>query len=501
MASDSGAIGFYQRDENKLDHLAYAVQVFLGTQIICAQCHDHPFDQWTQMDFYGMAAYTHGINNRGATLDLVTLPASAKKQGFALEDLNDVRKAISGALQPLKYASIKLDERKLPLLPPDYKYQDGKPGDEVPPKVLFGEPAVPQEGGTRLQALADWVTSPRNPRFTLVIANRMWKRAFGLGLIEPVDEMMDSSAASNPELMRFLTQLMVDQRYSLKSFQRVLFNTQAYQRTASTVLPEPGAIYHFTGPLPHRMSAEQVWDSIVTLIQGDIDSLVSESNANLRKYLTGLKQLSTTVREKGLEGLAGIAKEARARQEAATAQITKLREEMNARGTLTKKDAQELNQATNKLSEQNHATTMAAILGVPNLDGMGLDYKAQMREQKTMLKGKLTPEEKRKMSRSDQKERLQNQLASTFTDRAAELPSPTRPGHLLRTFGQSDRDAIDNASADSTIPQALALLNSSLVSALSGSDTKLQQHLATAPRHSSNATAENGNALPLPSQS
>ena len=55
---DSGSIGFWQRDENKLDHLAYTVQVFLGTSIVCAQCHNHPFDKWSQMDYYHMAAFT-----------------------------------------------------------------------------------------------------------------------------------------------------------------------------------------------------------------------------------------------------------------------------------------------------------------------------------------------------------------------------------------------------------------------------------------------------------
>ena len=64
-AWDSGSIGFYQRDENKLDHLAYTVQVFLGTSVVCAQCHDHPFDKWTQLDYYGMAAFTYGMDTKG----------------------------------------------------------------------------------------------------------------------------------------------------------------------------------------------------------------------------------------------------------------------------------------------------------------------------------------------------------------------------------------------------------------------------------------------------
>ena len=68
---DSGSIGFWQRDENKLDHLAYTVQVFLGTSIVCAQCHDHPFDKWTQMDYYHMAAFTWGMDTKSRGFEVI----------------------------------------------------------------------------------------------------------------------------------------------------------------------------------------------------------------------------------------------------------------------------------------------------------------------------------------------------------------------------------------------------------------------------------------------
>ncbi len=477
LASDTGAIGYYARDENKLDNLAYTSQVFLGTQIVCAQCHNHPFDKWTQMDFYGMAAYTHGVNPVGASLDLIKMPPGAKQKGVAVSDLVDVRKAIQGALQPLKYASTRYDERRVIDLPQDYQYKDAKPGDAVATKTLFGRTVTPVEGETRIQAFADWMTAPENPRFTLVIANRMWKRVFGLGLIEPVDEIMDSSVASNPELMRALTQLMIEQRLSLKSFLRVLYNTQAYQRATSTSRPQPGEVFYFPGPLPRRMSAEQVWDSIVTLIHGNVDSRVSETNANLQKYLASLKLLSNTVKEKGLEGLTDIAKQAAAQSAEDEERIAKLRAEMNATGKAGKKEAQALNREAGLLREKSRTETMAAILGLPSLDGLGLDYKAQKREEKAVKMEKSRPTA---MSRGDRKVQLQKNLASQFDDRAAELPSPSPPAHFLRTFGQSDRDTIENANPDATIPQALLLLNGPVLDALNSTDAALQKQLATA---------------------
>ncbi|MBL9180506.1 MAG: DUF1549 domain-containing protein, partial [Verrucomicrobiaceae bacterium] len=83
---DSGSIGFWQRDENKLDHLAYTVQVFLGTSIVCAQCHNHPFDKWTQMDYYHMAAFTNGMDTRSRGLEVKPQKQQIDKKVLASMD-------------------------------------------------------------------------------------------------------------------------------------------------------------------------------------------------------------------------------------------------------------------------------------------------------------------------------------------------------------------------------------------------------------------------------
>ena len=101
------------------------------------------------------------------------------------------------------------------------------------PATLMGAPAEYSPKGNPLESFAAWLTSPENPRFTTAIANRLWKKLFGLGLIEPVDDITDATVAMNPALMEHLRKLMIAQRYDVKAFLRVLCNTQAYQRECS----------------------------------------------------------------------------------------------------------------------------------------------------------------------------------------------------------------------------------------------------------------------------
>lgn len=365
-AWDSGSIGFYQRDENKLDHLAYTVQVFLGTSVVCAQCHDHPFDKWTQLDYYGMAAFTYGMDTKGGGVndlkiskrpnnnsnipeflakmtpkerkqyvrehpeEIAKLREEAKKPSIDTAELREVRQTLQDVMKPLRYTSIANNDGRLPKLPDDYKYDNAKPGDTIEARALFGHEAKPKEGQTRIEAFADWMTSPENPRFTTVIANRMWKKVFGLGLIEPVDEMTDSTIPSNPALMEYLTQLMIEKEYSLKSFLRVLYNTDTYQRMAGTQEIALGETSHFTGPMLRRMSAEQVWDSIITLTSGNLDSTVDTDNQRLHQYLDDLSMFVTTVKEKGPEGIIAAAKEGLEDRRANDKKLDELRAQMAA---------------------------------------------------------------------------------------------------------------------------------------------------------------------------
>ena len=124
----------------------------------------------------------------------------------------------------------------------------------------------------RKNAYAKWLTSKENPRFTRVIVNRLWKRAFGHGLFEPVDNLTDRTEISQPELLSFLEGLMKDLNYDIRAFQNVLLHTNLFRREMHLEDHSAGMKFHFAGPLLKRMSAEQIWDSISTLILPGIDT-------------------------------------------------------------------------------------------------------------------------------------------------------------------------------------------------------------------------------------
>ena len=135
----------------------------------------------------------------------------------------------------------------------------------VPPRVLFGKQPEVVQGKSKRGMFADWLTAQENPRFTLTIVNRLWRRDLGMGLIEPVDELTDDSVATTPELLNFLISQMQEVQFSQREFLRVLYNTKTYQRLATRRDLDPEAPYYFPGPVLRRMTAEQVWDSLLTL--------------------------------------------------------------------------------------------------------------------------------------------------------------------------------------------------------------------------------------------
>ncbi len=263
------AVGYTLRDNGMpLVHVDNTVRVFLGTQIGCAQCHDHPFDKWTQKEFYQLAAFTNGT----VTRDGGGTPAFAN--GNPVNRLREELKQTDAKAQlngtPLLMLNSNLYRvsfninRKLKL-PHDYRYDNGKPDQVVAPGVLWGDvPATAKTLSPREQ-FASWLTSAENPRFAKTLANRLWKKVMGIGLIEPVDDIHDDSPCENAELLELLTQELVRLKFDEKEFLRTLMYTKTYQRESSDFDPSEAEFYHYPGPTLRRMSAEQVWDSILTL--------------------------------------------------------------------------------------------------------------------------------------------------------------------------------------------------------------------------------------------
>ena len=206
------ATSFYLRDRGmQEDNLSHTIRVFLGTRLQCAMCHNHPFDRWTQKEFYELTAFTTGvgsvrINERNKVvgqLNRTIRDKASPNSGIFNNWRNQVRDSLSIGLESDGTGRIKL--------PKDFAEDDGNPGDTVMARAIFTPRPVydkdAKDPKSRL-VFAEWLTSEDNPRFTTMIANRIWKHVFGAGLIEPIDTMMDDTLASNPELMKYLERLM-----------------------------------------------------------------------------------------------------------------------------------------------------------------------------------------------------------------------------------------------------------------------------------------------------
>lgn len=284
---DNPAAGYTLRDAGMpLVHVDNTVRVFLGTQIGCAQCHDHPFDDWTQKNFYELAAFTSGVNTR----DGESSPAFGN--GDPIERLKqegkriDPEKRLEGSMDQMLQANllrVSVDAQRKLKLPEDYAYSDGKPNQEVVPHVLWGGLPAGADKLPPRQQFAAWLTSSDNPLFAKTIANRLWKRAMGVGLIEPADDIRPDSPCQNPELLEFLTREMIRLKFNQKEFLRTLYYTKTYRRACSDFDPSLQEFYNYPGPRLRRMTAEQIWDSILTIAIYNPFSYELPNNQQLRE--------------------------------------------------------------------------------------------------------------------------------------------------------------------------------------------------------------------------
>ena len=466
---ENGAVGYYLRDAGMpLDNMSNTTQAFLGTQMVCAQCHNHPFDRWTQMDYYKMAAYTYGItSSKGGELQS-RIKQSIKEQARHLtlkkkkelqhsKEAQALRRSIMEMIQPLRYGATH-SKRKL-ALPHDYQYDDAKPKSKVIPSPIFGKIInFPQEDSP-VQSYGKWLTTPENPRFTKVIANRIWKKVFGRGLVEPLDDWRDDTIVSVPELLDHLEGLMVRVGYDLKEFQRVLFRVDAFENSASPYLPDSESPYYFEAPLLERMSAEQIWDSLVSLSVPDADERKANSllvEQRLNKFEAYQKRLNS------MDGatLLLLARKGGNESKAINNEMENIQKLLQeAQKADDRKSVAHLRKKYFSAQNQKKSIFAQLIMG-PDFDATSL-YK---------YRSKLT----------DESERWKGFGSHLY--RASELASPAPPGHFLQEFGQSDREIIDNANRDASVPQALSLLNGKFYMALFNKHSPLMVNLQAAEK-------------------
>lgn len=266
-------VGYYVRDRGMpLDNLSNTMRIFLAARMECAQCHDDPFGDSKRHDFYRLAAFTHGQEpyRRGLmqpVWDRFTTDESRNTPEYR------IAKVLWDQVYGLSLGGG--GDGRIPL-PGDYQYRDGQPGEIVAGRTPFGKTvrmSDRDDAKNGREKFADWVVTRTDDRFAAVIANRMWSRVMGQPFHSPVDEYVPPEKSHHPEMARLLTALMIECRYDLKKFQHILLLTRTFQFTTN---PQPSIVEagdDFHGRKVRRMTAGQIWDSLVTLIAGNPDAL------------------------------------------------------------------------------------------------------------------------------------------------------------------------------------------------------------------------------------
>lgn len=215
------ATNYYQNETDTLKVSENVAQVFMGMRIQCAQCHNHPFDRWTQDDYYGFAAFFSQIGRKGGEDYRETIIFNAGG--------GDVRHPIDGRV--------------------------------MVPTFLGGGPAD-TAGKDRREILAKWLASPQNPYFASNFANRVWHHFFGIGIIEPIDDVRISNPASNPELLAELANKFTTYNYDFKQLVRDICRSQTYQRATHRNESNMTDEMNFAHANLRRIKAESILDCI-----------------------------------------------------------------------------------------------------------------------------------------------------------------------------------------------------------------------------------------------
>jgi hypothetical protein len=211
-------------------------QLFFGIRMQCAKCHNHPFERWTQDDYYSMAAFFARVRNKKDALE----PGDDPKKPSGAEIVYDGR---SGEVtQP-------------------------RTGQVMKPKFMGG--AVPNiaPDTDRRKVLADWLTSADNPFFAKSVANRIWYHLNGKGIVDPVDDFRDSNPSANDELLDALAKDFASHKFDVKHLIRVIMNSRTYQLSAQTNKYNGDDTKYFSHAVTKLLTAEQMLDAICTVTE------------------------------------------------------------------------------------------------------------------------------------------------------------------------------------------------------------------------------------------
>ena len=219
---ENPAANYYRISREPKVVMENMTQVFIGTRFQCNQCHDHPFERWTQRQYYELSAYFAGVGRKAG-------PVKGEEIIFSLATPTDIKHPSTGETIPAAFPfSSDLDKKN-----PD-------------PRVR----------------LADWLTSPKNPYFAKSIVNRYWSYLHGRGIIDPVDDIRASNPPSNPPLLDELTRRFIANGFDLKRLVREMARSETYQRSFRPNKWNDDDSLNFSHASPRRLTAEQLFDAL-----------------------------------------------------------------------------------------------------------------------------------------------------------------------------------------------------------------------------------------------
>lgn len=221
----SPAANYFRVNDDPKLAMETTTQLFLGVRMVCAQCHDHPFEKWTQNQYYQLAAF---------------FAAVGMKPGFDADE-------------QIVYLKRSGNDIKHP-----------KTNKVVDAEYLIASAGLPQiaDFRDRREALAEWLTSAENPFFAKAIVNRVWSYFLGRGIIEPVDDIRGSNPPINPALLDALERDFVASGFDLRHLIRAIVNSRTYQTGIETNKWNENDEVNFSRFLPRRLPAESLLDAI-----------------------------------------------------------------------------------------------------------------------------------------------------------------------------------------------------------------------------------------------
>jgi hypothetical protein len=222
-------------------------KLFLGIQLQCAQCHNHPFTGWKQTEYWGMAQFFYKVNA------VVVNPKKGETKNDQVSETNKVN-------------------RKLNPLPESAK--------SVTPKLLGGSEVSLSSNEPYRPVLAEWLVSPKNPWFAKAMVNRTWAMLMGHGIVNPVDDMMPENLPTHPELLDKLTGEFIASGFDLKHLIRGICNSEAYQRTSKPTPQNKSDERFYSHMNLKTLTAEQLYDSIVEALGSEAGSMDKQKGQN-----------------------------------------------------------------------------------------------------------------------------------------------------------------------------------------------------------------------------